>query len=839
AIITRALVEYTDASGASIAERRLIDDLTLVYAEAELPPDAPPVVEITSPTDGSAPSGTTINLRASIWEDRELGEVRYQIDGGEETVLGAPHSLTDPSAYYTGVNFSASLLSPGVPHILTISALDRAGHFASDSVTIILPTPVPSIDIQAVKMEVVQVVQCLNNRHCEDNAVPMVQGKPTWVRVYVRSEGGSPSRPISGRLCRGRVTTCDTAYVNPINTLLPDGDEDPSESDRNTLETSLNFILPPAWLTGDRLELTAFVNYEEEDMDETRGDNNAVQAAVRVTPPRRLTVMFRSVTADGITAPSSEMFSLVDWLSRVFPVARITPIWRGPLRGDFDLSDSSGDNCGRTWNVLMDSLRRAYTWSGPGTGYLFGMVPEEARRDGVAGCGELPGRVASGKVTPGRREGARVAAQEFGHNFGRRHATRCGRADNPDGSYPVRNGHLDDLGLDLVLRQPYPRVSSYDYMGYCGGQDNTWTSVYTYLALLGSLPVADVPSSGAHLAALAAADGEPVWVGGGQLSPEGFILEHGFYRAALAEGIEDGLPVGPFTAQLRDADEAILFERPFGLIEMSNAEPTDSGTFQIILPDVAGASQVVFLYQGAEIGRVSASANAPQVSIIEPAGGEDWGASGAHTIAWEARDADGDALRFNVQYSTDGGAAWSSIDVDLTDATSLTVDSANLPGGSLLFRVLASDGLNQSESVISAPVSVGDKAPMIHVASPAEGDAFPVGEAVILQGYATDFEDIVMEDDAYRWSSDLDGDLGAGPTLWGIPLSAGNHQITLTVTDRSGQTAAQSVRIRVGGETPAPAGRPPLALALVLAGGVLLLGSIGGILFFMMRARRT
>ncbi|HET7010734.1 MAG TPA: Ig-like domain-containing protein, partial [Anaerolineales bacterium] len=145
AIITRALVEYTDASGASIAERRLIDDLTLVYAEAELPPDAPPVVEITSPTDGSAPSGTTINLRANIWEDRELDEVRYQIDGGEETVLGAPHSLTDPSAYYTGVNFSASLLSPGVPHILTISALDRAGHFASDSVTIILPTPVPSI----------------------------------------------------------------------------------------------------------------------------------------------------------------------------------------------------------------------------------------------------------------------------------------------------------------------------------------------------------------------------------------------------------------------------------------------------------------------------------------------------------------------------------------------------------------------------------------------------------------------------------------------------------------------------------------------------------------------
>jgi len=838
-IIARALVEYTDTGGGSIAERRLIDDLTLVYAEAELPPDAPPVVEITAPADGSSLPGTTVNLRATIREDRELAEARYQIDGGAETAIGAAPSITDPASYFTGVNFSASLLSAGVPHILTITALDRAGHFASDSVTIIRPTPVPTIDIQAVKMEVVQVVQCLSNRHCDDNAVPMVQGKPTWARIYVRSEGGLPARPISGRLCRGRVTTCDTAYINPINTIVPDGDEDPTDTDRANLDASLNFILPPAWLTGDKLELTAFVNYEEENVDETRGDNNVVQAAVAVTPPRRLTVMFRSVTAEGLTAPSSEMFNLVDWLTRVFPVARITPIWRGPLPGNFDLSDSSGDNCGRTWNVLMDSLRRAYTWSGSGTGYLFGMVPEGVNTDSVGGCGEIPGRVASGIVTPGRRGGAVIAAQEFGHNFGRHHASRCGNADNPDGGFPTRDGRLDELGLDLVVRQPYPRVSSYDYMGYCGGQDNTWTSVYTYLALLGTLPVANVAPSGGHLASLTAADGDPVLVGGGQLSPEAFTLQHGFYRAALDAGIEDGLPVGPFTAQLLAADETVLFERDFGLIEMSNHEPTDSGTFQIILPDMAGASQIVFLYNRAEIGRVTASGNAPHVSMLEPAAGEDWGASGAHTIAWEASDADGDALRFNVQYSTDGGAAWSSIDVDLTGATSLSVDSADLPGGSLLFRVLASDGLNQSESATSSPVTVANKAPMIQLASPSEGDAFPAGEAVILRGYATDYEDIVLEDGAYRWSSDLDGDLGAGPTLWGIPLSAGSHQITLTVTDQSGTSVSQSVGITVGGETASPARRPPVALLLVLAGGVLLLASAAGIAIFLMRARRT
>jgi hypothetical protein len=467
------------------------------------------------------------------------------------------------------------------------------------------------------------------------------------------------------------------------------------------------------------------------------------------------------------------------------------------------------------------------------------MVPQGANTDGVGGCGETPGRVASGIITPGWAEQVRIAGQELGHTFGRNHASAGCDAGNPDRSYPRRNGLLDDWGLDVVARHPYPMNESYDYMSYCAGADNHWTSVYTYLALLGTLPVANVAPSGAHLASLASAEGEPVIVGGGQISPDGFILEHGFYRAGLAEGIEDSLLPGPFAAQLRDGSENILFERSFGPIELSNAEPTEEGTFQIILPDMPGTKDIVFLYRGVEIGRVTASGNVPQVSMVEPAGGEDWGASGAHTIAWEATDADGDALRFNVQYSTDGGAAWTSIDVDLTGATSLSVDSADLPGGSLLFRVLASDGLNQSESATSSPVSVANKAPMIHLASPSEGDAFPAGEAVILRGYATDYEDVVLDDGAYRWSSDLDDELGSGPTLWGIPLSPGSHEITLTVTDQSGTPVSQSVRITVGGEAASPARRPPVALLLVIAGGVLLLGSAGGILYFLLRARRV
>jgi hypothetical protein len=838
-IIVRALVEYTDATGNSLAERRLIDDLTIVYAEAELPPDRPPVIEIRSPTDGSSIPGTTVNLRATIREDRELDRVAYQIDGGPETALGAAPSLTDPAAYLTGANFSAALVEPGVPHLISVTAYDSAGQFAADTVTFIVPTPVPSLDLQAVKMEVVQVVQCLDNDRCADNAVPMLLGKPTWVRLYVRAEGGPPRRSVSGRLCRGRVATCDSGMIMPLNRIVPDGDDDPSVDDRSDLEASLNFIVPPVWLAEGTLEMTAFVNYQEGDIDETRGDNNAVQASVSVVQPRSLTVMFMPVTASGTTAPLSEMWSLVDWLSRVFPVARIQPIARAPLRGDFDLSDSSGSGCGRTWNRLMDALRGAYAWGGRERGYLYGMVPEAAPTDNVGGCGEVPGRIASGIVTPDWLGGARIAAQELGHNFGRRHATSCNNADNPDGDYPVRRGHLDDWGIDLVRRFPYAPSLSYDYMGYCGGADNTWTSVYTYLALMRILPLAGTPPAGPHVAALAG-EGQAALIGGGEISPDGFTLQHGFFRASLADGIEDGLPPGPFSVRLLDAAGAVVYARDFGLIELSNHEPTEAGHFQIILPDLPEVAEIVFAYNAGEIGRVSASANAPEVSIVEPAGGEDWGAAGTHTIAWQASDADGDSLRFNVQYSADGGVSWSAIDLDLLGTTSIAIDSADLPGGNLLFRVLASDGLNTAESATTAPVRVADKPPMIHLASPADGDWLPAGEAVVFRGYTADLEDVVLEDSAFHWSSDVDGDLGSGPTLWGLPLSIGEHRVTLMVTDRAGNNVEESVTIEIGGQSPADgAGRQvsPMALVLALAGLVLLIGAGAGALYYAMRSR--
>jgi hypothetical protein len=61
----------------------------------------------------------------------------------------------------------------------------------------------------------------------------------------------------------------------------------------------------------------------------------------------------------------------------------------------------------------------------------------------------------------------------------------------------------------------------------------------------------------------------------------------------------------------------------------------------------------------------------------------------------------------------------------------------------------------------------------------------------------------------------------------------------MTVTDRGGRSESQSVRITVGTVEAARPQRPPIVGLLLLAGGVLVLGSVAGILFFMARARRS
>jgi hypothetical protein len=166
-------------------------------------------------------------------------------------------------------------------------------------------------------------------------------------------------------------------------------------------------------------------------------------------------------------------------------------------------------------------------------------------------------------------------------------------------------------------------------------------------------------------------------------------------------------------------------------------------------------------------------------------------------VTWTAGDLDGDPLHFALSYSTDGGASWIPAGVDLT-GTQHALDVSLLPGGtSVLLRISATDGVNTTNDVSDAPFTVGRKAPMAFILSPKDHARFFPGQAIWLEGRAFDLEDGTLDDAALRWSSNRDGELGAGKLLI-TTLSPGGHTITLTATDSDGARATAMVRLSAG-----------------------------------------
>lgn len=586
-LITKAVLEYRDAAGNSIAEKRLLDDLTLVLAgeDETLPPDQPPDLVINQPPADSYITDLTIPVRAEVTEDRKLRGAYYQINDSTHRRVTIIPVAGEPTKYQLAFNLSQGEFDPTRTNTLRVSVYDSALQKDREEVLINVPTPGPDLDLELVKFEAVQVVQCLNNSLCPDNSVPLLTGKPTMVRAYVRLRGGSLSTPISGRLCRGDTSTCTTVFVRPSNTILPDEDPNPVANDRGSLDATLNFTLPASWVerVGDgSLDLTLFVNYEGENAAEVDYANNRLHQTFSLREAQAMKVAFLRVQVDGVSPDLSERWDMADWLSRVFPVEQVDVTHPGdsgsilvdvPVVVD-SLSDGSGGGCGKDWGRLMSELETLYRLNQDRTGsdtHYFGMVDQSLDRGGVLGCGQMTGWASASIVTPGTRFGAEVAAQELAHNKGLGHAPGIPGTCVPDGiddSYPVEQGRLDAWGVDVTLPETYKPEDSFDYMGYCGSEGDTWTSVYTYMNMYDELPRAALSDQSALRAETRSSNGVPGKTvqlervvdsqglkAGEEVVLSGTVTDHPRVtvqeRAIIDEvRLENGLPVLEFTEDL-------------------------------------------------------------------------------------------------------------------------------------------------------------------------------------------------------------------------------------------------------------------------------------------------
>lgn len=96
-------------------------------------------------------------------------------------------------------------------------------------------------------------------------------------------------------------------------------------------------------------------------------------------------------------------------------------------------------------------------------------------------------------------------------------------------------------------------------------------------------------------------------------------------------------------------------------------------------------------------------------------------------------------------------------------------------------------------------ITVGNSPPSdLRILRPGEGDRFCVGAPVQLRGDAYDInEQLGLPESAFRWRSNLDGQVGTGRNATATGLSVGTHRITLRVVDSGGLTTTASVQIEV------------------------------------------
>jgi hypothetical protein len=342
-----------------------------------------------------------------------------------------------------------------------------------------------------------------------------------------------------------------------------------------------------------------------------------------------------------------------------------------------------------------------------------------------------------------------------------------------------------------------------EYMGSGGKQDQFWTTQEAYDWLFDKLAPTAAGSERLHKLA----------------TPQRFIQCFGVIRqnAANASDVQmepcwsflDTDPIPSTTgrymfaavdaAGTRLATDAIDPEfDPVGSKGLPS-QHIDSAPFvsEMSFPEATVKLQVI--RDGNVVLEIPVSAHPPAVTNVAPqlVGKVD----GPITITWDASDADGNALMYEVEYNadvTDEDSEWEVLMRDLKDRR-FTIDFSDMPGGShSKIRVWATDGIHAAEAD-SLEFSVQPKPPEVFIAE-LDSPVVQSGHEVVLDGDAFDLQDDDITESELQWTSNISGLLGIGTPLK-VTLPLGLHTITLSATNSLGLKGTATTKVNVVTET--------------------------------------
>jgi hypothetical protein len=730
-------------------------------------------------------------------------------------------------SYTLFIIFAGLLLLPGVS---AVSLLKQADGF----------DPHEANPRTKFRLEGIEVTQSIQSK---DNTVPLIQDKPTIVRIYLLAGESAGYYPyinrVTGVLDGRQVSTgasLSPARLPSINII-----SDPSVSsltyDRKEIERSINFLLPRSWTEAGPIQLTFTPTVDGKDYpciggcsDSSRNYDFVKSKAVTL---QFLDTPYQIGAAGLVRHPRQLDFNMADsWITRAYPSPGVyedskSRMSISPTLDHLPTCDEVNKKI--AYLYLLDSYDSG-TFSN--TRY-YGLVSDI---DGfMRGCSPVPSNSGSGPAGSNTFgwdfDGSYddwYSGHEIGHEYGRSHPyfaddSACRRDDSliigVDASYPYSNGFISNpdlnyFGFDMgdpgklkVPRQVYSGDVWTDVMTY---RCNEWISNYTYEAILDTLRTeSETPvypyfgsSPGAFINNTLRTNESLIVVGTLDLSAH--TVNMGPFLRLPTNGPYTGLsPNYPYSIDLVDNQGQTLARYPFQPQVYSDTprEEHQLALVSAIVPFVPGTKKIAISENGQQIFSRIVGASTLKVTLISPRDGDIFEPNNNISVKWRSQDGNRPNLQnlsYFLLYRPNGESGWHTVGVDLK-GPQVILNSSELPGGDKAqFRLIASDGVNTAFADTTGSFRIPTKSPEPMISYPPNNSTYFLGRTVLLSGKAFDREDGSLQNDSSLiWSSDKQGKLGNGSWLTVSNLTLGIHKITLTAKDSDGSEKNSTNFIRV------------------------------------------